>query len=256
MYPYIIEIGSFKLATYGLMVALGYGSAMFYLYKRLGKINLDKDSFWNIMTAIIIGAVLGSKLLYIIISWNDFGYTFGQKIANIFSSFRFGFVFFGGLIGGIVVAITQAKKAKINFLKLADFFAPAAALGHAIGRLGCFFAGCCHGKHTTSWIGVKFTNPQCLVSPSMLGLPVHPTQLYEVISNLILFFVLHIISKKEQKPGFVLGIYICGYSIFRFCIEFFRGDNRGSFLMGLSPSQAISIVSVIICLILYRKIKK
>ena len=133
----------------------------------------------------------------------------------------------------------------------ADFLITALPLGHALGRIGCFLAGCCYGKPTTLPWGVVFTNPDTLVPVQLQGVPLHPTQLYETACNLLLFFYLHKAYQKKHTAGSILIRYIIGYSAIRFIIEFFRGDYRGAFILGLSPSQALAVCAVVLAAAVY-----
>lgn len=256
MHPVLFQIGSFELASYGLMTALAYGVASWYLYRRRHYIKLDADTFWNIIFIAFLSALLGAKLLYIIVSWQEMGATFAERLQTVVRDFRYGFVFFGGAICAVLTLIWYLKKKKLPVLKTADFFIVGLPLGHAIGRIGCFLAGCCHGKPTTMPWGVAFTDPHSLVNPQYLGIPLHPTQLYECGLNLILFFILHRYYKKPHKDGAVLALYLIGYALLRFSIEFFRGDFRGGFFLGMSPSQIISLLIALAALITWCHLKK
>lgn len=241
MHPTLFKIGSFELASYGLMTALGYAAACAYLLPRLKKIQLDKDTFWNLIFIAFMGAIIGAKLLFILVSWNQLGATFADKLANIVRDFRYGFVFFGGMIVSVSALIFYMKKKGLPILKTSDFLIVSLPLGHAVGRIGCFLAGCCYGRPTSLPWGVTFTDPHSLVAPELLGVPLHPTQLYESAANLLLFLLLVKLYNKPHKDGMILLMYVACYSLLRFGIEFFRGDFRGAFVLGLSPSQCIAI---------------
>ncbi len=251
MHPILFKIGSFEMASYGLMTALGYAAAAWYLLGKLKKINLDKDTFWNLIFIAFVGALAGSKLLYIIVSWPLLGDTLAQKLTNIVQNFRYGFVFFGGMIVSIASLIIYMKKKRLPLLPTADFLIVGLPLGHALGRVGCFLAGCCYGKPTNSAFGVVFTNPHTLVPPELRGIHLYPTQLYEAFGNILLFIWLHYAYKKNHKPGSILLQYITGYAAMRFVIEFFRGDFRGAYILGLSPSQALAVCTVCAAAIIY-----
>ena len=239
------------------MTALAYMAAAWYLYKRLHDIKLDKDTFWNIIFIAFVSALLGAKLLYIIVSWQEMGATFTERLVYAVKNFRYGFVFFGGAVTAIVALLIYLKKKTLPVLPTADFFIVGLPIGHAIGRIGCFLAGCCHGKPTNLPWGVTFTDPHSLVAPQYLGTTsLHPTQLYEVAANLILFFILQYYYKKPHKNGAVLAAYIIGYCVIRFVIEFFRGDFRGEYLWGLSPSQLIAVLAIAVTLAAMRFLKK
>ena len=245
MFPTLLKIGSFELASYGVMTALAYLTASFYLLKRLDKIKLDQDTFWNIIFIAFVAALAGSKLLYIILSWNEMGNSFADKLIYAVKNFRYGFVFLGGAVTAILSLLYYMKKKNLPVLKTADFFVVALPLGHAVGRVGCFLAGCCFGKPTQLPWGVTFSHPHTLVPPQFQHIPLHPTQLYEVAANLILFFILQSYYKKPHKEGGVLAAYLAGYGVIRFAIEFFRGDFRGGFWWGMSPSQIICLLAVL-----------
>lgn len=246
MHPILFKIGSFELASYGLMTALGYGAASWYLARHLKRVKMDADTLWNILFIAFVGALVGAKLLYIIVSWPQLGVTTAEKIRYILHNFRYGFVFFGGLIVSVSAVIIYLRRKQLPLAKTADFIITAVPLGHALGRIGCFLAGCCHGKPTTMPWGVVFNDPHTLVAPELVGVPVHPTQLYESLGNFILFFLLHKLYQKPHKDGSVVLAYVACYSLMRFIIEFFRGDYRGGFILGLSPSQLISLSAAVL----------
>ncbi len=244
MHPVFLHIGNFELASYGLMTALGYAAASWYLVPRLkncGIKGLNQDTFWNILFIVFLGAIIGGKLLFIIVSWPQLGATLAEKISTIIHDIRYGFVFFGGLIVAVSGALWYMRRKKLPLLKTSDFLIVGVPLGHALGRIGCFLAGCCYGKPTTLPWGVRFTDPHALVAPELMNIPLHPTQLYEAGLNFLLFLLLHYASKKPHKEGKILVLYVLCYAMMRFGIEFLRGDFRGGFLLGMSPSQVISL---------------
>lgn len=244
MHPILFHIGNFELASYGLMTALGYACAAGYLAPRLkncGIKGLTQDTFWNLLFIAFLGALIGGKLLFIILSWPQLGTTLTEKLTHIVQQVRYGFVFFGGLLVSVSGTLWYIRKKKLPLLKTADFLIVGLPLGHALGRIGCFLAGCCYGKPTTLPWGIRFTNPHALVPPELMGTPLHPTQLYESALNLALFVFLHYASKKPHPEGKILVEYVLCYALMRFAIEFVRGDFRGGFLWGLSPSQVISL---------------
>ena len=146
------------------------------------------------------------------------------------------------MIVSVCALIYYMKKKNLPVLKVSDFMIVGLPLGHAVGRIGCFLAGCCYGRPTNLPWGVTFTNPHSLVAPELLGVPLHPTQLYESVANLLLFFLLAKLYTKPHKDGMILLLYVACYSFLRFTIEFFRGDYRGAFVLGLSPAQCIAIL--------------
>ena len=201
MYPYLFSIAGFRVATYGFFVAFGYIAGVIYL-RRNASLRIEPDKFWNLIFAILVGAILGGKIFYAAAFWDSFGYTFIERITNVIKDFRYGFVFYGGLMGAVLAGFIYVRRISIPFWETADFAAPAIALGHAIGRLGCLAAGCCHGYPTTMPWAIVFNNPRCLVKPEHLGLGLHPTQLYESLGNFALFLFLHYsLENSTWKKG-------------------------------------------------------
>jgi len=241
MFPYLPEFLGFRIPLYGIMTMLGYLAAIFYCVRKKDALKITSDELMDVLFYIILGAIIGGKIFYMIFNWNDFiASTFIEKL-------RFGFVFFGGFIGAAVSGIITARIKKIPVLKFADFMAPAIPLGHAIGRIGCFCAGCCYGKVAQhGFFAVKFNNPDSLVPYSLHGIGLYPTQLMESAGNFILFLILLTVFNKKHKDGTVIASYVIGYGLIRFIVEFFRGDDRGAFIMGLSPSQFIAAVLIIL----------
>ncbi len=240
MLPYLPEFFGLRIPLYGLMTMLGYLAAMLYCLKQRHKIGISKDELFDIIFYIILGAIIGGKLFFIFFNWDSFA------ASTLVEKIRYGFVFFGGFIGAVTAGIIVARVKKLPFFKFADFFAPAIALGHAIGRIGCFLAGCCYGKVSHSFLSVKFHNPECLVPHHLHDVGLYPTQLMESLGNFILFFILLTVFNKKHKEGTVIASYIIGYGLIRFIVEFFRGDDRGSYILGLSPSQFIAAALIIL----------
>lgn len=248
MMPYLIDFGFIKIPTYGFMIAIAYFLSYYYLSRRAAEFNFNKSEFSDLIFYTVIYGFIGAKILYIITFFKGFGDGFYERIINIFSieNIRSGFVFWGGAIGGGLYLYIYSRRKKISFLRLADFFSLAIPLAHGIGRIGCFSAGCCYGKPTDSIFGVRFTKPYCEVDPSLLGIKIHPTQLYESFGNFLIFLFLNKVSKKyKMKEGNLFFLYILSYSILRFIVEFFRGDERGSYILGFSQAQFISIIAIV-----------
>lgn len=241
MHPTLLHIGSFELASYGVMTALGYAIASYYLVRRLPKY-INKDTFWNLIFILFMGALVGAKLLFVWVTWPQLDGSTWEKITYFVQNFRYGFVFYGGLIVAVVSLIIYMKKKNLPLLTTSDFIITGLPLGHAFGRIGCFLAGCCYGKPTDLPWGVIFTDTHAMVSPELLGVPVHPVQLYEAAGNLLIFWLLHKLYNRPHKNGTVLLAYIFCYGTMRFVLEFFRGDFRGAYLFGLSPSQLITLL--------------
>jgi len=188
---------------------------------------------------IIIAALIGAKLLLVITDFDQFR----ASPAELLSIARSAGVFYGGLIAAIVVAFWYIHRHGLPFWTTCDAFAPAIALGHVTGRLGCFAAGCCYGKQTDVPWAVVFTNPAAQANVGTpLGIPLHPTQLYESAAELLILIVL-LTTERRGRPfaGRTFWLYMILYAISRYIIEFYRGDPRGV-ILGFSTSQFISML--------------
>lgn len=238
MFPYL-HILSFKIPLYGVLTALGYLAGIFYCLKRRPDLNITKDDLLDIIFYLFIGALLGGKLFFIAAYWDDFA------AASLIDKLRFGFVFIGGFVGAFISGLWILRKKKVPILKGADFFAPAVPLGHAIGKIGCFLAGCCYGKEShVHLLSVKYSNPESLVPQHLHGVGLYPTQLIEAFISFILFFILHKLYKSKHKDGTVISAYILGFGIIRFIAEFFRGEEE-IYILGMTPTQLTALLLII-----------
>ncbi|HUO59065.1 MAG TPA: prolipoprotein diacylglyceryl transferase [Candidatus Acidoferrales bacterium] len=246
MHPELIRIGNFTLPMYGFLAATGMVLGLivvFYLSKRQ---NLDPDKMWNLAGIAVFSGILGSKLLFIITEWPS---RYSKDPSDIFSvaTLQSGGVFSGGLLLAIFCSWLYMRHAKLPFLRACDVFAPGIALGHAIGRLGCFSAGCCYGRPTHVPWAVTFTNPIAnQITDVPLNVPLHPTQLYEFVAELFNFVVLFWLIRRQRFEGQIIGLYMFMYGIERYIVEVFRGDpGRGQLFGGIiSTTQVISICLV------------
>ena len=238
MFPVLIKLGPLTLRTYGLFVALGFFAGLQYILYQARKLNIDEGEILDVVLYAIVAGLVGGRLLYVILNWQYYAGNFFQ----VFQIWEGGLVFYGGFFLSVAVVIVYAKKHKsFDLWDFSDITAPAICIGHFFGRLGCFFAGCCYGLPTDMPWAYTFTNPNALAP---LHIALHPTQVYEALGNLVIFFVLNFMLKHKHFSGQILAAYLFLYGILRFHVEFLRGDDRGGYLLGLSPSQMISIVFV------------
>jgi len=158
---------------------------------------------------------------------------------EIFKIWRGGLVFYGGFFLSLIVCIFYLRRHRLPLAKTCDLFAPSLAAGEFLGRIGCFFAGCCYGKETGLPWSVTFTNPQSLAP---IGIPLHPTQLYTSLFALLTFLILLYLRRHRHFEGEVAWSYILLYSISRIIVEYFRGDPRGFiFDETISVTQGIAL---------------
>jgi phosphatidylglycerol:prolipoprotein diacylglycerol transferase len=242
MHPILFQVFGIKLYSYGLFAAFAFLAAFFYIssmVKKTKPLLMKQDALQNLFLYCAAMAIFGARLLYVLMNFQ----TFYQAPLDIFKIWEGGLVYYGGFVFAVSFVIFYFKKYKVPILKFSDIIAPALALGHALGRIGCFFAGCCYGKPCDLPWSVVFSNADSL---ALKNVHIHPTQLYEFLFNCLIFIILHLYNKKAHKDGKTAAFYLIMYSFMRFIIEFFRGDERGEFFLGLSPAQNISIILFIL----------
>jgi phosphatidylglycerol---prolipoprotein diacylglyceryl transferase len=234
--PKLFEYGKFYIPTYGVLVALAFLVGLWVTVRLARRSGLNPDVITNLVVYVALAGLLGAKLLMIWFDWPD---------VQIFS---LGFlqaagVFQGGLVLAVLTAYFYVRRAKLPFLETADTFAPGIAIGHAIGRLGCFAAGCCWGKETNLPWAVTFHNPQAWALTGVpLETPLHPSQLYEFASEALLFAFLYWRFQRPHEPGRIIGLYLVISSVARFLIEFTRFHEQAlPFGLPLSITQWIAI---------------
>jgi len=243
MHPELFHIGNITIYTYAFLIALGTFVAAIYTKwrakKELGILNLSNHFFY----LIFIAGFVGGKLFFYL----EKPQLYFNNPKLLLDNFSGGFVFYGSFITIIPVLIWYLRKYKIPVLPMLDILAITTLIVHSIGRLGCFFGGCCYGKPTGSFTGIAFPNTN--------GVTVHPTQLYEITALLFIMGIILFIKKKQQFKGQLFLTYIILYAIARNILELFRGDKRGYIIDDyLSHSQFIGIVLIGITLLLYKKL--
>jgi phosphatidylglycerol:prolipoprotein diacylglycerol transferase len=247
VFPRLFHIGAFNLPTYGFLVSSGVLLGMWISVRNSEKSGIDPEDSWNLGILVVLFGILGAKILYIINDWSSYA----AHPGDIFSiaTLQAGGVFSGGLIAALLAAAWYIRRRHMPPLATCDAFAPGLALGHAIGRVGCFAAGCCWGKPTAHFWGVTFTNPLArdLVG-TPLGVALEPTQLIESAVELANFFLLMWMFKRKKFDGQVFAAYLILYGVARYFIEFLRDDpGRGTIIPNvMTGTQLISIGLVIL----------
>lgn len=256
MFPELFKVGSFPVNTYGVLLAIGMMLALVSASKLAARDGISKDRIYDLGLWTLIGGLAGSKVLML----------FTEENVNIFSLdfLRSGGVYYGGLIGGFLTVALLIRFYNLPFWKVADAFAPGVAIGQAIGREGCFAAGCCWGRPTSSIFGVHFSEKAHEFTGVPIGTPdnpifLHPTQLYESLAMFVVFGFLLWLHKRKKFDGQVLVAYGIIYGIIRFSIEFLRDDPRGNLFgltdaTGLSTSQMISLF-VVACSVTFMAVR-
>jgi phosphatidylglycerol:prolipoprotein diacylglycerol transferase len=233
MHPDLFSIGPFTIHTYGLLVAMGFVIGILVTV-RLGKNQaFSTQQILDMAFIMILSAIVGSRLLYILI---NLSYYTAHPI-DILKIWQGGLVFSGGLIATASAMALYLRSHHISFWAAGDLWAPALAVGQAIGRLGCFMAGCCYGKPTNLPWGVIFTHPQSL-APRYI--PLHPTQIYSSLAGFSIFFILLVLYGRRKFQGQVFLWYLILHSTTRLFVERFRGDERG-----LMPGTEMTLTQLV-----------
>ncbi|SED17068.1 Prolipoprotein diacylglyceryl transferase [Tenacibaculum sp. MAR_2009_124] len=243
MFPKLFEFQNIIVYTYAFCVVLGTLLSILYTKrqaKRERKVNLQNSFFY----LIFIAGFIGGKLFLFF----EKPFYYIQNPENIINIFSGGFVFYGSFLCCVFTIIWYLKKHKIPVLPMLDILAVTTTIVHVIGRMGCFFAGCCFGKPTDIAFGMVF--------PKTNNITVHPSQLYEVFSILLILITLLIVKQKKQFNGQVFLLYVSFYAIIRGGLEIFRGDKRGFIIENcLSHSQFIALCLLVITGFFYFKLK-
>lgn len=244
MLPYI-NIFGYNIATYGLIIFIGiFIGAIISIFYFTKFFNIKKEDVFYCILYAVIGVGIGAKLLYIItnIPFLIENYQTLDLYDTFLQMLKGGFVFYGGLLGGILGVFIYSKQFKISFKELLLILLPVVPLIHSIGRIGCLCAGCCYGMEYHGFGAITFHDS--LLAPN--DVPLFPMQIVEAICNFIIFIVLLVTYKKFLGTYKTVGLYLVLYSIVRFTLEFFRGDLIRGIYFSLSTSQWISIVLFII----------
>jgi phosphatidylglycerol---prolipoprotein diacylglyceryl transferase len=234
-----VGVGPFTVYTYGVLLATAYLTGLQLALVRARHRGLDPVRMLDLGVYIIIAALVGAKLLLLVTEFD----AYRGNPAELLSLLRAGGVFYGGLIGAVLVAFWYIGRHGLPLWTTCDLFAPGIALGHVIGRVGCLMAGCCYGRPTTLPWGITFTDLFAAANVGTpLGVALHPTELYEAGAELIVLVLLLSTERRGRLfPGRTFWGYLLLYAISRFIIEFYRGDPRGV-VLGVSTSQFISLI--------------
>jgi phosphatidylglycerol:prolipoprotein diacylglycerol transferase len=247
MHPVLFRVGALTLHTYGLLVATGVLLGLWLAQRQAVRAGLDPGGVWNLGIYMVLTALVGAKLWLVVSDWQY--YTQHPREILAFSTLLSGGVYYGGFLAALLFGFFYARRYRLAFLPLADTYAAPLALGHAIGRLGCFAAGCCYGKPTTLPWGVTFTDPyaHALVG-TPLGIALHPTQLYEAATEFLIFVFLMFLARRQRFTGQLFAAYAVLYGLSRGTIEFFRGDPDRTLLGGGSVSlmQVVSVALIVV----------
>jgi phosphatidylglycerol:prolipoprotein diacylglycerol transferase len=253
MYRYLLRIGPISVYAYGAMLALAFIVGTYLAVKRGKRQGIESTKIVDLSLYILVSSILGARILYVVLNWNYYK----ENILDVLKLWEGGLVFYGGLLTAFFTVDWVLKRNKLSVDKVADILSAPIALGIAIGRIGCFLNGCCYGKISYKW-GICFPavdNPLPFTQQAFDGLipfdaqctlPVLPTQLYESVACLLIFFLLLWLERHKHFPGFSFWMFILLYSFSRFIIEGMRYYDANFIWGAFTVSQVIS-VGLFIC---------
>ena len=251
MHPDLLRIGPFTIRWYGVMIAIACFIGVWVAGKEAERKGIGKEKIQDFFLYVILAAVIGARFYYILFS--DLA-EYLDKPLSIFAIWEGGLAIHGAILGGLVVSILYTKRHKISFWLFADTLTPSLILGQAIGRIGCFLNGDAHGYPTNLPWGLVYS-PNSPAGQMFPGQPLHPTQLYEMILNFVIFGILWKMRKHLKVDGYLFLLYVILYSAIRIFVEYFRVDKL-TYLGNISAAQSIGIIGIILGFILIPVLKR
>ena len=250
MHKIAISFGSFAVHWYGVAVALGFFFGLWTASRRGRKDGYEPELIMDLCPVLLFGSILGARVLYVISYWKE---SFaGQPWWEVFMIQHGGLVFYGGLIGASLSFILFVQRRNLPMWKLADVLAPSIALGQAFGRIGCLMNGCCYGAPTSLPWAIHFP-----ADHPTHGQGVHPTQIYESLLSLCLYFFLAWLYRRKKFDGQVFAVYLLAYAVLRSFVEMFRGDYQVHYLGGwATPAHLVSMGILAIALVLFWRLPR
>ncbi|MED5330952.1 MAG: prolipoprotein diacylglyceryl transferase [Planctomycetota bacterium] len=260
MYPILFRLenvplfDTLTLRSFGVLVLLGVIAGVFWMQRAFPRIGLKHpDAPSDVTMWMLLTGFFGARLVYLIIHPSAF-----HGPLSLIALWEGGIVSYGGFIGGAVGVAIYARKKRVPFLRIADAITPALCIGQAVGRWGCLLAGDDHGRPWDGPWAVTFPSiEETLIPPDLIGIPLHPAQIYLSLMNLILFLILARAFAKRRYAGQVLCLGMVLYPIGRFLVEYTRGDDisRG-FWGAFSTAQWVSMIILCLALALWRRARQ
>lgn len=255
MRPWLFFIGDVGVPAYWALLMIGFIAAIYLSWRMARRAGIDANRILDLNLIILLCGVVGARLMHVLVEDDPVHpgepilYHYLKHPLDILNITN-GLAFYGGLLVVVPVAVWYVRRRELGVGRVADIAGVCIPLGLVFGRLGCFLAGCCHGKPTELPWGVVFSDPASLARP--LNTPLHPTQLYSSAFALLLFVLMWVGYRRWRRfDGQVFLWFVALYSAVRFLIEFLRNDNRGMFFSGsLSASQVVALPLLAAALVL------
>jgi phosphatidylglycerol---prolipoprotein diacylglyceryl transferase len=235
VHPIAFQIGPLTVHWYGVMMALAFLAGLWTATLRARREKIPREKIADITLWLMIGAIVGARIVYVATYWKE--QFAGEPFSEIFALWHGGLVYYGGLIGATMAGMIYVHWKKLPLWKTADVLAPSIALGSVFGRTGCLLNGCCYGRPTDLPWGIRFP-----ADHATGGVSVHPTEIYDGLLNLVLYFFLAWLFRHKKFDGQIFATYLICYAVTRSIVEYFRGDYSNlHYHLGLTPAQWISV---------------
>lgn len=235
------KVAPLEIKAWGTMLVVAFTAGTWHLARYGDRRVATPAEAVDLSLYLLVGAIVGARLLFVALDWN----LYAGHLNKLFNVWEGGLSFHGGLIGGFLGGVLFARRYKKHLWDIADESAPGIALGYAFARVGCFLNGCCAGHACNLPWAVRFPHGE------LPNVPVHPTQLYSIVSSLILFAILKKLHGKFPARGHLFATYLALYSVSRFLMEFTRAGATGRLMqsvpwmtVGQFASIAIFVVAV------------
>jgi len=238
MYPVIVQLGTFELRSYGIIVALSFLLGLWLSTREAKRNGLDPARVQDFALYALLGGIIGARLYFVVFSNPAY---FLQKPWEIVAVWHGGISIVGALLGGFLTALWYCRKKQLPFWRFADTLAPGVALGQAAGVIACLLNGDSYGKRADVAWAITYTDPR---SMAPLNVPLHPVEIYEMAAYLLVFLLVWQTRGKTKTPGFAFLTYLAGYGAARFAVEFFRG-NPAIFAWGIPAAQVFGVALVL-----------
>ena len=238
MYPGLVQLGTFELRSYGIIVALSFFLGLWLSSREAKRNGLDPALVQDFAFYALLGGIVGARLYFVVFSNPAY---FLQKPGEIVAVWHGGISIIGALLGGFLTALWYCRKKQLPFWRFADTLAPGVALGQAAGVIACLLNGDSYGKRADLAWAITYTDPR---SMAPLNVPLHPVEIYEMAAYLLVFFLVWQSRGKYKTPGFTFLTYLASYGGARFAVEFFRG-NPAIFAWGIPAAQVFGVALVL-----------
>lgn len=238
MYPILVQIGTFELRTYGIIVAVSFLLGLWLSAKEARRKGLDPALVQDFAFYALLGGIIGARLYYVVFSNPAY---FLQKPWEIVAIWHGGIGIIGAVLGGLLTALWYCRKKKLAFWRFADTLAPGVILGQAVGIFACLLNGDSYGKPTDSAWAITYTDPRAMAP---LNVPLHPVEIYEMAIYFLVFLLVWRTRKNYRTDGFVFLTYLAGYGAARLSVEFFRG-NPALFAWGIPAAQVFGVALIL-----------